>query len=716
MATLQKIRSKGPLLMIVVGLALFAFIAEEFFRSMQSASAESKQRVGEIYGESLSYQDFQAMVDEYTEVVKLTRGANSLDSEEMTQIRDQVWNTYVQNKLIEHEAEKLGLTVTDAEVQEIINKGQSQYLMQTPFRNEQTGAFDVNMLKKFLADYDNMKKNPSQMPADYIQYYESLFKMWQFIEKSIKQEALVNKYQSLLAHTVISNPVSAKMNFEGRVNESDVLLASVPFTTIADSTIKVEDADLKAKYEEMKENFKQISESRDFKYISVRVRASEKDKADLKKEMDEVSKQLVEGGNIAKIVREGGSLVNYSEIPVGKAALPGDIAMQLDTMTLNKVVGPYYNPGDQTYNVVKLMDRVSAPDSIQYRQIQIAGADEATNTKTADSIMTALNNGTPFDSIAKKYGQTGEKIWITSRNYEGATMGADDLKYIKAIRNGNVNELQNLKISQANIILQVTDRRAMDTKSDVAIVKCPVIFSNETYSKAYNDFSQFLAANPTLEAMEANAAKAGYQLLTQKDMFSNQHTVAGISNTSEALRWLFNEDTEVNSVSKMYECGNNDNMLVVALTAVNPVGYRSMESVKDILTREVIKDKKAKQISEKMAAWKSVNDARQMTGAVVDTVKHITFNSPVFVSATGSNEPAINGAVDKTNKGQFKSGVKGMAGVYAFQVLNKTKGQEKMDAKAEENMLNSKNMRGMGQFIMDLYNKAEVMDHRYLFF
>ena len=716
MATLQKIRSKGPLLMIVVGLALFAFIAEEFFRSMQSASAESKQRVGEIYGESLSYQDFQAMVDEYTEVVKLTRGANSLDSEEMTQIRDQVWNTYVQNKLIEHEAEKLGLTVTDAEVQEIINKGQSQYLMQTPFRNEQTGAFDVNMLKKFLADYDNMKKNPSQMPADYIQYYESLFKMWQFIEKSIKQEALVNKYQSLLAHTVISNPVSAKMNFEGRVNESDVLLASVPFTTIADSTIKVEDADLKAKYEEMKENFKQISESRDFKYISVRVRASEKDKADLKKEMDEVSKQLVEGGNIAKIVREGGSLVNYSEIPVGKAALPGDIAMQLDTMTLNKVVGPYYNPGDQTYNVVKLMDRVSAPDSIQYRQIQIAGADEATNTKTADSIMTALNNGTPFDSIAKKYGQTGEKIWITSRNYEGATMGADDLKYIKAIRNGNVNELQNLKISQANIILQVTDRRAMDTKYDVAIVKCPVVFSNETYSKAYNDFSQFLAANPTLEAMEANAAKAGYQLLTQKDMFSNQHTVAGISNTSEALRWLFNEDTEVNSVSKMYECGNNDNMLVVALTAVNPAGYRSMESVKDILTREVINDKKAKQISEKMASWKSVNDARQMTGAVVDTVKHITFNSPVFVSATGSNEPAINGAVDKTNKGQFKSGVKGMAGVYAFQVLNKTKGQEKMDAKAEENMLNSKNMRGLGQFIMDLYNKAEVMDHRYLFF
>lgn len=716
MATLQKIRSKGPLLMIVVGLALFAFIAEEFFRSMQSASAESKQRVGEIYGESLSYQDFQSLVDEYSEVVKLTRGVNSLDGAEMTQIRDQVWNTFVQNKLIEHEAEKLGLTVTDAELQEIINNGRSQYLMQTPFRNEKTGAFDVNMLKKFLTDYDNMKKNPSQMPAEYIQYYESMFKMWQFIEKSIKQEALVNKYQSLLAHSVISNPVAAKMNFEGHVNESELLLASVPFTTISDSTVKVEDADLKAKYEEMKENFKQFSESRDFKYISVKVRASEKDKAELKKEMTEVSKQLAEGGNISKIVRESGSLVNYSEIPVSKAALPGDVAVQLDTMTLNKVLGPYYNPGDQTFNVVKLMNRVSAPDSIQYRQIQIAGADEATNAKTADSIMTAPNNGTPFDSIAKKYGQTGEKVWITSRNYEGATMGPEDLKYIKAVTNGAVNELQNLKISQANVILQVTDRRSMQNKFDVAIVKCPVTFSNETYSKAYNDFSQFLAANPTLEEMEANAAKAGYQLMTQKDMLSNQHNVAGISNTSEALRWLFNEDTDVNSVSKMYECGNNDNMLVVALTAVNPAGYRSMESVKDILTREVINDKKAKQIADKMASWKSVNDAKQMAGAVVDTVKHVTFNSPVFVSATGNNEPAINGAADKATKGQFKSGIKGMAGVYAFQVLNKTKGQEKMDVKNEENMLNSKNMRGMGQFIMDLYNKAEVMDHRYLFY
>ena len=716
MATLQKIRNKGPLLMIVVGLALFAFIAEEFFRSIQSATSESKQRVGEVYGKSLSVHEFQNLVDEYSQVVKFTSGMTSLNDEQLTQVRDQVWNTYVNNRLIEHEAEKLGLTVTDEEVQEIINTGASQMLAQTPFRNEQTGRFDANLLKNFLTEYESMKNNATQMPAEYVEYYESLYKYWQFIEKSIRLEALGNKYQTLLAKSILSNPVAAKTSFENRINESDILLAAVPYSSIADSLVEVKESDLKAKYDEMKEAFKQTEESRAIKYIRVQVNASAADHEALKKEMEEYAQQLASGENIAKVVRQSGSLINYSELPLRKRAIPGDIALQIDTMAVGTQKGPYYNAGDRSLNIVKLLGKVSAPDSVEYRQIQVMGADMEVIKKTADSIMTALNAGTPFDSIAKKYGQTGEKIWITSRNYEGATMGPEDLKYIKAITNGAVNELQNVKISQANVILQVTDRRAMKNKFDVAIAKCPVTFSNETYSKAYNDFSQFLAANPTLEQMEANAAKAGYQVMTQKDMTSNQHNVAGISNTSDALRWLFGEDTEVNSVSKMYECGNNDHMLVVALTGINPAGYRSLESVKEILNREVINDKKAKMLAEKMSAWKSINDAKQMTGAIVDTIKHVTFNSPVFVSATGSNEPVINGAADKMAKGQFKTAVKGQVGMYAFQVLNKTKGQEKMDVKAEENMLNSKNMRGMGQFFMDLYKKAEVMDHRYMFF
>lgn len=716
MATLQKIRNKGPLLMIVVGLALFAFIAEEFFRSIQSATSESKQRVGEVYGKSLSVHEFQNLVDEYSQVVKFTSGMTSLNDEQLTQVRDQVWNTYVNNRLIEHEAEKLGLTVTDEEVQEIINTGASQMLAQTPFRNEQTGRFDANLLKNFLTEYESMKNNATQMPAEYVEYYESLYKYWQFIEKSIRLEALGNKYQTLLAKSILSNPVAAKTSFENRINESDILLAAVPYSSIADSLVEVKESDLKAKYDEMKEAFKQTEESRAIKYIRVQVNASAADHEALKKEMEEYAQQLASGENIAKVVRQSGSLVNYSELPLRKRAIPGDIALQIDTMAVGTQKGPYYNAGDRSLNIVKLLGKVSAPDSVEYRQIQVMGADMEVIKKTADSIMTALNAGTPFDSIAKKYGQTGAKMWLTSANYEGADINADNMKYIKAILNGETGKVQNVALSQANIILQVTNKRAMTTKYDIAIIKRGVEFSRDTYAKAYNDFSQFLAANTTLKEIEKNAPQAGYLVLSNDNLFSYEHNVAGVNNTREALRWIFNEDTDINSISPLYECGNNDQMLVVVLTGIHKAGYRSQEEMKDFLQAEVIKDKKAEKIKAATANWKNISDAKQYATAVVDTVKHVNFSNAAFISSTGSSEPVLSAAVSKAGQNQFVNGIQGNAGVYAFQVIGKNKRAETFNEATEEAQLNNTNMRAISRFVAELYEKAEVKDNRYLFF
>ena len=147
MATLQTIRSKGPLLVIVIGLALFAFIAGDAWKAIQPH--QGRQDVGEINGETLSAQEYQELLDEYTEVIKLSQGVNALNDEQLTYAKDQVWQSYVNSKLIEAEAEKLGLSVTDAEIQAIIDEGSHPLLMQTPFRNPQTGAFDKDMLKKY---------------------------------------------------------------------------------------------------------------------------------------------------------------------------------------------------------------------------------------------------------------------------------------------------------------------------------------------------------------------------------------------------------------------------------------------------------------------------------------------------------------------------------------------------------------------------------------
>ena len=153
MAALGKIRGKGTILITVLGIALFAFIVEEGVRTCESRQNEQRQQIGQVLGKNIDVQEFQKLVDEYTEVIKMQQGQNNLNDEQLNQVKDMVWNTYVQTKIIEKEAEKLGLTVTDGELQNILNQGTNPMLLQTPFVNQQTGRFYAKSLKNLLSEY-----------------------------------------------------------------------------------------------------------------------------------------------------------------------------------------------------------------------------------------------------------------------------------------------------------------------------------------------------------------------------------------------------------------------------------------------------------------------------------------------------------------------------------------------------------------------------------
>lgn len=712
MATLQKIRSKGPLLVIVIGLALFAFIAGDAWKVLQPH--QGKQDVGEVNGEVLSAQDYQKMVDELSEVIKLTNGLNSLTEDQLNNVKDQVWQSYVNNKLIAEQAKKLGLKVTDAEIQAIIDQGTHPLLMQTPFRNPQTGMFDKDMLKKFLVDYANM--DASKMPAQYVEYYQKMGAFWKFVEKTLAESTLAEKYQNLITKSLISNPVSAEDAFKSRTEQSDLLLAGVPYSSISDSTIQVSDSEIKDRYNEKKEQFKQLVETRDIRYIDVKVVPSDADRKAVEKEVTEYSNQLANTTtDFGTFVRSTGSSVNYSDVPVKKTVFPADVAARLDSTGVNEVYGPYYNQTDDSYNAFKVLAKVSSPDSIQFRQIQVY-ADTEEKTKTlADSIYTALKGGADFATIAKIYGQTGEATWVNSQSWEGAELDADNSKFINTLLNQPVNELTNVNMGQANLILQVMDKKGMQTKYKVAVVKRPVEFSKETYNAAYNKFSQFVAQNTTIESMVKNAEESGYTLTPRTDLSSAEHYVGGVRSTREALKWIF--AAKPGEVSPLYECGENDHLMVVALDKIHEAGYRDINSVAEMLKNEIRRDKKADQLMAEMKKYNSIAQVKGMKDAVSDSVKHVTFSAPAYISVTRASEPVIGAVAAKTAVNQVSAPIKGNAGVYMIQVYAKDKGNEKLDAKQEEATLNNMAARIVGsQLINDLYQKAKVEDKRYLFF
>ena len=715
MAALGKIRSKGGILVGAIGLALFAFLAGDAARSCDGIKGEARQQIGEILGKKISVQDYQKLIDEYQSAIKFTMQRDNLTDQELKQVEDQVWQQLVSNRVIEADAEKVGLTVTEKEIQNVLNEGTNPMLVQTPFVNQQTGRFDVNALKQFFDSYNKAKAAKSPQ----VEQMQPIYDYWLFVEKNLRAQLLGQKYQALLASCVLSNKAEAKMAFKDNNEESQIQLASLAYSTVKDADVKVTDDDLKAKYAELKPAFRQNVETRDIKFVDFQIKASAADRSQVVKEMNDFQKQLASAADPAAVVSKSGSEIPYLGLPVSNKAYQQypDIASKIDSLSVG-TTGVVENAQDNTLNIIRVLSKAQLADSIQFRQINIAAATPDEARAKADSIQKALAGGADFDALAKRYGQTGEKVWFTGQQYEMApSMNQDNRTFVNALLNGEVNATQNLALTQGNIILQVLDKKAFTTKTTAAVIKKVVDFSKATRSNAYNKFSEFVAKSSTVADLEKNAPKSGYQVQSLNDISTAEHYVGGIPGTRDALKWLF--EAKQGEVSPLYECGNNDHLLVIALTAVHPQGYRSWDDaqVKEILKREVIKDKKAEKL---MAKIKGVNSiaAAQAKGAKVSSVNQITFAAPAFVQATGSVEPALSGAVAGTAAGKFsKAPVKGNAGVYVFQVVKKSmRAGSKYDETLVMQQAAQANMQLVGNFMQDLILKAKVVDNRYLFF
>lgn len=719
MTALGKIRSKGILLIIIIGLGLFAFIAEEAFRSCNGIKGQNSQQIGEVLGEKIYVQDFQKLLEEYQDAMKQTMRTDNLSEDQLNQLKDQVWQQLVSERVMKEDCKKLGLTVTEDELQNVLNDGTNQLLTQTPFVNQQTGRFDVSILKQFIDAYRKAEASNNSQQLDQMR---PAYNYWLFVEKNLRTQLLAQKYQSLLANCVLSNKVEAKMAFNEENEEAQIQLASIAYNTIKDADIKVTDEELKAKYEELKPAFRQQQETRDVKMVDVQVKASATDRAQLQKDMAGYQKQLAAAADPTQVVSKSGSMIQYIGLPVSGKAFQQypDIASKIDSMAVG-TTGVVENTKDNTYNIVRILSRTELPDSVEFRQIQVGGKTLEAARASADSIQKALAAGGDFQAIAKRYGQDSTTTWFTGAMYEQAsTMSQDNRAYIEALLNGAVGSTQNIELTQGNVVIQVLNRKAMKSKAVAAVIKKEIRFSDNTYSKAYNRFSQFVTqSQASLADLQKHATKFGYTVQDLNDFATSSHTVGNVggSGIRDAIKWIF--EAKEGQVSQLFEAGKeNDHLLVLCMTKIHPQGYRPWDDaqVKEILKREVIRDKKAEMI---MAKLKGVNSiaAAQAKGAKVSTVNQITFAAPAFIQATGAAEPALSGAVAATAQGKFCSApVKGNAGVYVFQVVKKQMRPAKYNEEQQIQMCRQRAMQYMGNFMQDLVFGAGVVDNRYLFF
>ncbi|HXK75525.1 MAG TPA: SurA N-terminal domain-containing protein [Bacteroidaceae bacterium] len=715
MAVLNTIRSWTWALIVFVGVAMFAFIAGDAWKMIQPHTIPS---AGVVDGEKLSYNEYQRMVEELTDVYKMQYQTNSFNDQQMNAIRDEVWNTYVNDKLIKRECDKLGIEVNDAELLNIVKTGNSQLLQQSPFINPQTHRYDYDVLTKFLSYYDNAKKQgfASQNASYLIKQYT----YWKYIEKKIKTTALSNKYFTLLSAAMLGDSIQARDAYNAQNLMAEVVVSGLPYSTIADSTITVSDAALQAKYNEMKENFRRPQDTRTVKYIDVQVRPSAADRAAINEDVDKAIQELAPANaKLVDIVTNAQSSVLYKDLFLAASALPTDVATRLKDVKVGDTFGPYEDAQTNTVNGFKVVAKEKSADSIAFRQVFVADADKKVMANRTDSILNVLKKGGDFEKVAQALGQQGKPAVITSAMLaQSPQLNADQENLIKTVYSMKQGELKTITLGQANVILEVTAKAVVTDRYKVAIIKRPIEFSDDTYQETYTAFSQFVAENKTIADMEKNAEDAGYRVRTTM-VSPSSHYIANVPETAQLVKWSFEND--INAVSELEEVGNNDQFMICGLTAITPAGYASFDDVKQQLRFLVIRDLKAEQLKKQLEGKTTIAAVSSMPEAVTDTLKRVTFSDTPQVAGFGY-EPNIAAYASAAQKGAVSKPVQGLGGVYLVQVVDRKQGGLEYNAKTQMNTIAQRkmmmllNQRTRQPNFEALREGVDIQDTRYLFY
>ena len=704
MAILGKIRSKGVLLLVVVGFALFAFIIGDFLTQGSTYFNKSRETVAEIVGEDVNINDYQAAIDQMVEVYKIETGQTDLSEDVMAQLRASVWENLVTEKLLFAEAEKLGLAVSKEELSEYVigNKTHPLIMQRRTFAGE-NGQFSRPMLVQFLNSLDVTPENEEMR-----QQIAQAKSYWLFWERNVKMAVLQDKYNALIGKAVTANSLEAKTSYEASKVTTDVNYVVQPYFAISDSTVSVSKNEIKDRYNKNKELYKQEA-NRTLNYVAFEIRPLKEDSVEAQEWMNKISEEFKTTEDVVGLVNSN-SDVMYDGRNYSYNSLPLNLRDFAFTGKTGDVFGPLFE--NNTHTMARIMESgIMKSDSVKLRHIYLTTADEA----KADSIIGAINGGAVFADLAKKYSSVpqtaangGEIGWIME-GMQGMDKEITD-KAFAAVP----NQVFTVKNAQGVQIMQVMEKTPARAKVKLAILERKVIPSSRSYGRIYNEAKQFAAELKSTE-FASKAQEKGVSVRTASELFESTERIADIPQSRQVIRWAFESDK--GDVSDVFDCNNQ--FVVATTTEVNAKGYRSLEKVSDQIKAELIREKKAdimiKNLTEQLKKTPSLEALAQALSTDVKVANAVNFANNQF--GVAGFEPALIGKVSVLPANKLSAPVKGNAGVYVLLPVNPQVNQNPFNAKAQVMQLNMNFAYSLPYMILqDIRDNAEIEDNRLNFF
>ncbi len=700
MATLEKIRSKGTFLLIVVGLAILAFVIGDFLGSGSTYVQESHNNVAKINGQKIKAMDFMNSIEQMRKVYEMEVGQANLNDEATNQMRESVWETTVRSKVIGDEAEAMGLIVTKNELyDQILGNNISPYITTRPVFMNQDGVFDRNQLINFLSIIDGEQN--TQIPAEELQNWKNYWKFW---ENMIKTNRIEEKYTSLISNAIVVTPLEAKYAFEGSKTTADVVYAMKSYFAIPDSTVAVSDSEIKARYNKEKEQFRQEANA-NIEYVAFDIKPSQSDFSDVENWITKLKDEFATTSDIAGVTN-GNSDVPYSGINMTKDDVDKDFAEFAFSGKKDEVSGPIFV--NNTYKMARIVETgIFSPDSVKLRNIVLYEQTPAATQALADSIEHALLTGSDFAQLAAEHSLAqnakngGEIGWV--RETEVTKEIAD-----KAFYTSTESYFQ-VKDGNAVIIFNVQELGEKVDKVKLAVISREVLPSSRTQADIYTEAKRFAVENNTLEKMESAAKEKNLNLRKANNININANRINDVNQAREVVRWAF--ENEAGMVSDVFECG--DKLVVAGITGVHEKGYKSMDDVKTRLVTEIRREKKGDMLAEQMQG--KTMEQLVADNFTADTVRGVNFNS-TYAGSIG-NEPALFAQVAGAKENELSQPIKGNMGAFVYKVISKNESSAPYNEKEEMAMLAERQRYMNSYLIIDALKKAaDIEDFRYKYF